>query len=138
MLEIAGELTGFPRHLSQHTGGFVITRTRLDEVTPIANAAMDGRTTIEWDKDDLDTLRILKIDVLALGMLSCLKRGFDLLHKHHSEKLTDSPSGASRGEMCSRYDFARRIRSACSADREPRANVDAAAVEAGQILRSRH
>ena len=90
MLETAGELTGFPRHLSQHTGGFVITRTRLDEVTPIANAAMDDRTTIEWDKDDLDALRILKVDVLALGMLSCLRRGFDLLDKHYGETLTIS------------------------------------------------
>ena len=86
-IEIAGELCGFPRHLSQHTGGFVITRTRLDEVTPIANAAMAERTTIEWDKDDLDALGILKIDVLALGMLSCLRRSFDLLDKHYGETL---------------------------------------------------
>ena len=61
---------GFPRHLSQHVGGFVITRDRLDEVVPIENAAMEDRTVIEWDKDDLDALGILKVDVLALGMLS--------------------------------------------------------------------
>ena len=83
VLALAKELSGFPRHLSQHTGGFVITRSRLDEVVPIANASMDERTTIEWDKDDLDALGILKIDVLALGMLSCLRGGFDLLGKHY-------------------------------------------------------
>ena len=71
---MAGELTGFPRHLTQHSGGFVITRDRLDEVAPIMNAAMDERTTIEWDKDDLDALGILKIDVLALGMLTACAR----------------------------------------------------------------
>ena len=87
-LEIAGELAGFPRHLSQHTGGFVITRSRLDEVVPIAPAAMAGRTTVEWDKDDLDALGILKIDVLALGMLSALRRGFDLLARHYAQRLT--------------------------------------------------
>ena len=87
-LAMAGELAGFPRHLSQHTGGFVITRSRLDEVTPIAPAAMEGRTTVEWDKDDLDALGILKIDVLALGMLSALRRGFDLLADHYDNRLT--------------------------------------------------
>ena len=81
-------IEGFPRHLSQHTGGFVITRTRLDEVVPILPAAMEGRTTIEWDKDDLDALGILKIDVLALGMLSCLRRALDLLALHYGERLT--------------------------------------------------
>ncbi len=82
-LQLADELAGFPRHLSQHTGGFVITRSRLDEVVPIANASMKERSTVEWDKDDLDALRILKIDILALGMLTCLKRGFDLLEAHY-------------------------------------------------------
>src|SRR5262249_18672644 len=81
-LRLAVELIGFPRHLSQHTGGFVITRGRLSEVVPIENAAMDGRTVIEWDKDDLDELKMLKIDVLALGMLTCLRKGFDLLRTH--------------------------------------------------------
>ncbi len=83
MLPLAREISGFPRHLSQHTGGFVITRARLDDVCPIANAAMKDRTTIEWDKDDLDALGILKIDVLALGMLSCLRRGLDLLRARY-------------------------------------------------------
>ncbi len=87
-LALARELTGFPRHLSQHSGGFVITRSRLDEVMPIANAAMDGRTTVEWDKDDLDALKILKVDVLALGMLSCLHGCFDLLKEHYDRPET--------------------------------------------------
>jgi error-prone DNA polymerase len=82
-LELAGELIGFPRHLSQHTGGFVITRGKLSEVVPIENAAMDDRTVIEWDKDDLDRLGMLKIDVLALGMLTCLRKGFELLKNHY-------------------------------------------------------
>ena len=87
-LDLSRELAGFPRHLSQHTGGFVITRSRLDEVVPIAPAAMEGRTTIEWDKDDLDALGILKIDILALGMLSAIRRSFDLFEKHYGERLT--------------------------------------------------
>jgi error-prone DNA polymerase len=88
VLRLAEELAGFPRHLSQHTGGFVITRSRLDEVVPIAPATMEDRTTVEWDKDDLDALGILKIDILALGMLSCMRRGFDLLEKHYGLKPT--------------------------------------------------
>jgi len=83
VLALARGLIGFPRHLSQHVGGFVITRSRLDEVIPIENAAMADRTCVEWDKDDLDALGILKIDVLALGMLTCLRRGFELLNKHY-------------------------------------------------------
>jgi error-prone DNA polymerase len=82
-IRLAAELSGFPRHLSQHSGGFVITRDRLDEVVPIMNAAMEDRTTIEWAKDDLDALGILKIDVLALGMLTALRKGFDLIDKHY-------------------------------------------------------
>ncbi len=87
-IRLAEELTGFPRHLSQHSGGFVITRSRLDETVPIINAAMEDRTTIEWDKDDLDALGILKVDILALGMLSCLRKGFDLIEKHYGRALT--------------------------------------------------
>jgi error-prone DNA polymerase len=83
VMELAEELIGAPRHLSQHVGGFVITRNRLDEVVPIENAAMDDRTVIEWEKDDLDSLGLLKVDVLALGMLSCLRRGFDFLQSHY-------------------------------------------------------
>ena len=80
---LADELIGFPRHLSQHVGGFVLTREPLDETVPIGNAAMDERTFIEWDKDDIDTLGLMKVDVLALGMLSCLRRGLDLLRQHY-------------------------------------------------------
>jgi error-prone DNA polymerase len=80
---LADELIGFPRHLSQHVGGFVLTRAPLDETVPIGNAAMDDRTFIEWDKDDIDTLGLMKVDVLALGMLSCLRRGLDLLKTHY-------------------------------------------------------
>lgn len=82
-LILAGQLIGFPRHLSQHVGGFVITNTPLDEVVPIANAAMPDRTVVEWDKDDLDALNILKVDVLALGMLTCLRKCFDLVRAHY-------------------------------------------------------
>jgi error-prone DNA polymerase len=82
-LKLARQLIGFPRHLSQHTGGFVITKGKLSEIVPIENAAMDERTVIEWDKDDLDTLGMLKIDVLALGMLTCLRKGFELLKAHY-------------------------------------------------------
>ena len=72
---LAKEIDGFPRHLSQHVGGFVITRSRLDEVMPIMNAAMAERTAVEWDKDDLDALGILKVDMLGLGMLSLHPQG---------------------------------------------------------------
>jgi error-prone DNA polymerase len=78
----ANELIGFPRHLSQHVGGFVLTQDRLDETVPVGNAAMDERTFIEWDKDDIDTLRIMKVDVLALGMLTCIRKAFDLIAAH--------------------------------------------------------
>jgi error-prone DNA polymerase len=84
---LANEINGFPRHLSQHVGGFVITRSRLDEVMPIGNGAMPDRTFVEWDKDDLDALGILKIDVLGLGMLSCIRKAFDLVEKHYPSPL---------------------------------------------------
>jgi DNA-directed DNA polymerase III PolC len=87
-MELVAEIQGFPRHLSQHVGGFVITEGRLDELAPVENAAMDGRTVIPWDKDDLDSLGILKVDVLALGMLSCLRRAFELIRSHHGRDLT--------------------------------------------------
>ena len=83
-LRLIGEIIGFPRHLSQHVGGFVITRGRLDELCPIENAAMEDRTIIEWDKDDIDTLKILKVDVLGLGMLTCVRKAFGLLEDHES------------------------------------------------------
>jgi error-prone DNA polymerase len=79
----ANEIMGFPRHLTQHVGGFVITRDRLDEIVPIMKTAMDERRMVEWDKDDLNAIGILKVDVLALGMLSCLRRALDLLEDHY-------------------------------------------------------
>jgi DNA-directed DNA polymerase III PolC len=82
-MQIIDEIQGFPRHLSQHVGGFIITEGRLDELVPVENATMEDRTVICWDKDDIDTLGILKVDVLALGMLTCIRKGFDLLGKHH-------------------------------------------------------
>jgi error-prone DNA polymerase len=81
-LDLARELIGTPRHLSQHPGGFVLTHDRLDELVPIEPAAMKDRQVIEWDKDDIDALHFMKVDCLALGMLSCMKRGFDLLALH--------------------------------------------------------
>ena len=81
-LDLARDLIGAPRHLSQHPGGFVLTRDRLDELVPIEPAAMVDRQVIEWDKDDIDVLRFMKVDCLALGMLSCMKRSFDLLAEH--------------------------------------------------------
>jgi error-prone DNA polymerase len=85
---MAKELIGFPRHLTQHSGGFVITRDRLDEVMPVMNTAMKDRTMVEWDKDDLDALGLLKVDVLALGMLTALSKGLTLLDEHYGERLT--------------------------------------------------
>jgi error-prone DNA polymerase len=82
----AQRLLGFPRHLSQHVGGFVLTRGRLDELVPIGHAAMDDRTFIEWDKDDIDALGLMKVDVLALGMLTCIRKAFDLIHLHGGPK----------------------------------------------------
>jgi error-prone DNA polymerase len=82
----ANRLLGFPRHLSQHVGGFVLARDRLDALVPIGHAAMDDRTFIEWDKDDIDALRLMKVDILALGMLTCIRKAFDLLHQQGGEK----------------------------------------------------
>jgi DNA-directed DNA polymerase III PolC len=88
VLKYASELLGFPRHLTQHVGGFVITRDRLDEVVPIMKTAMPDRYMIEWDKDDLDNVKILKVDVLALGMLTCLRKAFTLLENHYGVRKT--------------------------------------------------
>ncbi|MGB2931653.1 MAG: PHP domain-containing protein, partial [Methyloceanibacter sp.] len=87
-LELTQELLGFPRHLSQHVGGFVLTRGPLSEVVPIGNAAMEDRTFIEWDKDDLDALGLLKVDVLGLGMLTCIRKGFALLKQHYGRDMS--------------------------------------------------
>ncbi|HVY16273.1 MAG TPA: error-prone DNA polymerase [Rhodopila sp.] len=87
-LELAEEIQDFPRHLATHVGGFVISQGPLTEMAVIGNAAMKDRTVLEWDKDDIDALKLLKVDVLGLGMLSCLHRGFDLVSRHHGETLT--------------------------------------------------
>jgi len=81
LLELANEIVGFPRHLSQHVGGFVISRGPLAELVPVENAAMEGRTVIQWDKDDIETLGLLKVDVLALGMLSAIRRSLQLVSR---------------------------------------------------------
>ena len=100
-LELSATLCGFPRHLSQHVGGFVLTEGRLDELVPIQNAAMEDRTVIEWDKDDLDALKIYKVDVLGLGMLTCLRKSFDLIEKHYGER----PSLGMKDEDPNVYDM---------------------------------
>ncbi len=86
---LATELLQFPRHLSQHVGGFVLTKRRLDETVPIGNAAMKDRTFIEWDKDDIDSLKLMKVDILALGMLTAIQRAFGMLRADHGQPITD-------------------------------------------------
>ncbi len=111
-VELATELIEFPRHLSQHVGGFVLTQDRLDTYVPIGNAAMDDRTFIEWDKDDIDALKMMKVDVLALGMLTCIRKCFDLIADHKGERweLGNAAAAKSRkSTTCS----ARANRSAC-------------------------
>ena len=88
VLELTEQLMGFPRQLGQHTGGFVITRGKLTDLCPIMNARMEDRTCIEWNKDDIDALGFLKVDVLALGMLTCIRKAFDLAKKHYGLDLT--------------------------------------------------
>jgi error-prone DNA polymerase len=88
VLDLTGQLVSFPRQLGQHTGGFVITRGKLTDLCPILHARMEDRTNIEWNKDDIDVLGFLKIDVLALGMLTCIRKAFDLARQHHDRDLT--------------------------------------------------
>jgi len=85
-IDLATELIEFPRHLSQHVGGYVLTQDRLDTYVPIGNAAMDDRTFIEWDKDDVDAMNMMKVDVLALGMLTCIRKCFDLIADHKGKR----------------------------------------------------
>ncbi len=131
-LDLAAQLVGFPRHLSQHVGGFVITRGPLSELVPIENAAMEDRTVIEWDKDDLDRLGILKIDVLALGMLTCIRKAFALIENHYGRRLdlatvpAEEPAGLRDAEP---RRLARRL-----SGRKPRPDDDAAAAQTKQIL----
>ncbi|HEX4771557.1 MAG TPA: PHP domain-containing protein [Bryobacteraceae bacterium] len=87
-VKLMNQLVGFPRHLSQHVGGFVIARGRLDELVPIENARMQDRTVIQWEKDDIDELGMMKVDVLGLGMLSAIRRTFELMERHYGKKLT--------------------------------------------------
>jgi len=87
-LELTRQLIGTPRHLSQHPGGFVLTRDRLDDLVPIEPAAMVDRRVVEWEKDDLEELKIMKVDILGLGMLGCMRRAFDLLAEHKGRRLT--------------------------------------------------
>jgi error-prone DNA polymerase len=90
-LELTQELIGFPRHLSQHVGGFVLTQAPLVETVPVGNAAMPDRTFIEWDKDDIDALGIMKVDILALGMLTAISKSFGLIHAHYGEDWNGEP-----------------------------------------------
>ncbi len=105
-IDLARTLLDFPRHLSQHVGGFVLTRERLDETVPVLNAAMEKRTIIEWDKDDIDELGMLKVDVLALGMLTCIRKGFGLLKEHYGKTLSLAMEPTDQGvyDMLSRAD----------------------------------
>ena len=96
---LATELQGFPRHLSQHVGGFVLTRGPLDETVPIGNAAMAERTFVEWDKDDLEALGLMKVDVLGLGMLTCIRKAFELLAAHKGLDLTLATVPAEDGQV---------------------------------------
>ena len=133
-LALARQLIGFPRHLGQHPGGFVLTRDRLDDLVPIEPAAMADRQVIEWDKDDIDALRFMKVDVLGLGMLGCMRRAFALLEEHrgaaHGPRSHPRRGpGDLRDDPLRRHDWN-------VPDREPRADVDAAAPEAHDVLRS--
>src|SRR5690606_14043086 len=88
VLTLTGELIGFPRHLSQHPGGFVISEQPLTTLVPVENASMAERTVIQWDKDDLDLVGLLKVDLLALGMLTALRRCFDLIERYRGQRWT--------------------------------------------------
>ncbi|WP_343556127.1 error-prone DNA polymerase [Sphingobacterium sp.] len=94
VLELTHQYIGFPRQLGQHTGGFVITQGNLHELCPLINARMDNRTNLEWNKDDLEALGFLKVDVLALGMLTCIRKAFDLARVHYGKELTLADIGA--------------------------------------------
>ncbi len=139
-MRLAEELIDTPRHLSQHVGGFLITRSRIDEVVPVENAAMEDRTVIEWDKNDLETLRLLKVDVLGLGMLSCLRRGLDLLRIHYGLPFT-VPGILLKEETDERLPVYRMIQRADTIGTfqiESRAQMSMLPRLAGRILRSRH
>ena len=101
LIVLVRKLLGFPRHLSQHSGGMVVTRGRLDELVPVENASMEGRTVVQWDKDDLEALGLLKVDVLALGMLTAIRKAFGLLDRHRlAPELRRSATDRVRGGRC--------------------------------------
>ncbi len=134
MLQLVAELVGFPRHLSQHVGGFVIAGRPLDELVPIENASMADRTVIQWDKDDLESLGLLKVDVLALGMLTAIRRHARAAQSRPraspSTHGDDSrPRDPATYEMFCRADTVGRL-----SDRVARTNVHAAAIEAAPVL----
>ncbi len=135
LLDLTGQLLGFPRHLSQHVGGFVISQGLLEELVPIENAAMADRTVIEWDKDDLDELGLLKVDVLGLGMLSALRRGLALASDFrgqpaHAGRRAQGRPARLRDDLARRHH--RRVPGGVA-----RADVDAAAAQAREVLRPR-
>ena len=118
-MKLAEQMIGMPRHLSQHVGGFILTERLLTETVPVGNGAMDDRTFIEWDKDDIDELGILKIDVLALGMLTCIRKCFDLVAAA-PRRATGSWRPSRRRCRRSTTCCARAIRWACSRSRAGR------------------
>ncbi len=133
LLKLAATLVGFPRHLSQHVGGFVISEGPLSQLVPVENATMPERTVIQWDKDDLEDLRLLKVDVLGLGMLTAIRRCFDLVARVTAgRRCASTPSPGRRGGV--RHDLPRRHHRRVP-DRVARADVDAAAPAAAQLLR---
>jgi error-prone DNA polymerase len=105
VIQLTNEITGFPRHLSQHVGGFVITRSPLHDLVPIENAAMEDRTVIEWDKDDIDAMNMLKVDVLGLGMLTCVRKGLELVVESATKRRSDGATKGGCDGNCS--DFSR-------------------------------
>ena len=133
-LDLARQLMGAPRHLSQHPGGFVLTHDRLDDLVPIEPAAMIDRQVIEWDKDDIDALKFMKVDVLALGMLTCMKKAFDFLSEHKGVNLDLATIPAEDPHLRDdpQSGHARHL-----SDREPSADVDAAAHQTPNLLRPR-
>ena len=132
-IALARELIGFPRQLGTHPGGFVLTRDRLDELVPVEPAAMAGRQVIEWDKDDIDALKFMKVDVLGLGMLGCLRRAFELLEEHRGVSVDIATISA---EDPRTYAMIRKADTLGTfPDREPGADGHAAAAEAHHLLR---
>ena len=135
-MDLARALMGFPRHMSQHPGGFVLTEERLDDLVPIEPASMVNRQVIEWDKDDIDILRFMKVDVLGLGMLGCMRRAFDLMAEHKGQRAR-SGNDPGRGPRHLRDDPQSRHAGDVS-DRIASPDVDAAAAEAAHVLRYRY